>query len=65
MKVSKHNASMVIQPGHLRKVLDKSDGWRKAAAAAGIRLSTPTEPEEFEELEEDQNRGEKRRGLLI
>ena len=41
--------------GNSRKQVMKSDGWKKAAAAAGIQLSIPTEPKDIEEIEEDEN----------
>ena len=50
---------MMNKPGNSRKEIMKSDGWKKAAAAAGIQLSIPTEPEEIEEIEEDENKEDK------
>ena len=47
--------------GNSRKQVMKSDGWKKAAAAAGIQLSIPTEPKDIEEIEEDENKEGKSR----
>jgi hypothetical protein len=58
-KSSKPNESIMNKAGNSRKEIMKSDGWKKAAAAAGIQLSIPTELEEIEEIEEDGSKEDK------